>query len=551
MRISKTLLRKYPAAPAMSAAVGYTPGKIRVGVGDCYISINPCNVHLRKLAKKTLKHFPDKLDGHDFGASGVSDGISMGTYGMKLSLLSRDLIADDFEAHVSSFSPQALEDIRYQGLVVIPGCDKNMPGVMMAVARLNLPAIMLYGGTIKAGKHPKTGEVLDVVSAFSIPGKLASKETDDKGAEITCLHSCPGAGACGGMYTANTMSSAIEALGMSLPGSSSTPAVSKNSECKQIGPAILNLIKRGITPKDIMTKEAFYNGMAIAMATGGSTNIVLHFIAMAKSAGIKLTVDDFQKVSDKTPYIMNMKPSGPYVMEKLHKRGGIPALMKYLLNNNLLDGRQMTVTGKTLEENLRNVKPIKPDNDLVYSVEKPIKKTGHIQILRGSLSPASSVGKITGKEGLYAEGPALVFDSEEEYNESWDSGKVARKIGSNRRKGVKTGIVIRYEGPIGGPGMREMLYPTTSITSAGFGKDCFFVTDGRFSGGSTGLVIGHVTPEAQLGGPIGLIHNGDIIRVDVEKRTLDLAVSRAELAQRKKLWKAPPLKIFASIASMN
>ena len=540
------LLRRFPAAVAMAAPTGYKPNdpRMRVAIGDVGFDSNPCNMHLGVMAEKVKSLMPPETVGLRFSTAGVSDGISMGTYGMKFSLLSRELIADTFEAHVGSYSPKDLEGIRYQGLVAIAGCDKNMPGTMISIARRNLPAAMMYGGTIRAGKHPITNADLDVVSAFQLPGQLtAGKITEEEALQI-CMSACPGAGACGGMYTANTMASAIEALGMSLPGSSSTPAEEKDLECALVGPAIRHLIRAGIKPRDIMTKEAFYNGMAVAMATGGSTNIVLHFIAMAKAAGIKLTVDDFQKVSDRTPYIVNMKPSGPYVMERLHQRGGTPALMKYMLLNRLLDGRQMTVTGRTLEENLKDVEPIKPDQDLVYALEKPLKSTGHIQILRGSLAPTSAVGKITGKEGLYTEGRAMMFNSEEAYTRAWDSGRVAKRIRANAKKGLKTGIGIRYEGPVGGPGMREMLYPTSSITGAGLGQHCFFFTDARFSGGSTGFVIGHVTPEAQLGGPIALVKDGDLVKIDVTKNSIDLLVSQKELARRKRQWKAPSLKIF-------
>ncbi len=546
MAVTGGLLTRFPAALAMSAPTGFKPNdpRKRVAIGHAGYDANPCNMHLADLAEKVQQNMPEDIAGLKFGTIGVSDGISMGTYGMKFSLLSRDLIADSVETQVGSYSPEALEAIRYQGLIIIPGCDKNMPGMMMGAARRNLPTIMLYGGTIRAGKHPSTNADLDVVSAFQVPGNLASGKIDEKEALQICMSSCPGAGACGGMYTANTMSSAIEALGMSLPGSSSTPAEEKERETWEVGRAISHLIDRGIKPRDIMTKEAFYNGMAVAMATGGSTNIVLHFIAMAQAAGIKLTVDDFQKVSNEVPYIVNMKPSGPYVMERLHQRGGIPALMKYMLHEGLLDGKQMTVTGKTLEENLEYVKAIKPDQDLVYSFAKPLKSTGHIQILRGNLAPTSAVGKITGKEGLYSEGRALVFNSEEEYTDAWDAGTVAAKIKENDTNGEKTAVVIRYEGPKGGPGMREMLYPTSSITGAGLGDKCLFLTDGRFSGGSTGFVIGHVTPEAHLGGPIALVKDGDPIRVDVKKNSIDLLVDQQELEQRRSQWQAPHLKIF-------
>jgi dihydroxy-acid dehydratase len=485
-------------------------------------------MHLNDLALEVKLGVQDVgMVGFRFNTIGVSDGISMGTDGMSYSLQSRDLIADSIETVMSAQW--------YDANISLPGCDKNMPGTLMAMARLNRPSMMIYGGTIKPG-HSTAGETLDIVSAFQSYGGFAAGLITEEERQDIVRNSCPGAGACGGMYTANTMASSIEALGMSLPYSSSTPAEDplKRVECRLAARYILELMKKDIKPRDIMSRAAFENAMVVVMATGGSTNAVLHLIAMAKSCGLDLTLDDFQRVSDRIPFIADLKPSGKYVMEDIHTVGGTPAVMKYLLEHNLIDGSCMTVTGKTMAENLAVCPSLKAGQDVILPLDKPIKSSGHLQILYGNLSPEGSVGKITGKEGLRFEGKALCFDCEEDMLE-------ALSMNQDQFKG--TVVVIRYEGPKGGPGMPEMLTPTSAIMGAGLGQECALITDGRFSGGSHGFVIGHVCPEAQVGGPIALVKDGDTIVIDAEKKAMDVVgVSDEEWAARKAEWKAPPLK---------
>ncbi len=500
--------------------------KPEVGIASVWWEGNTCNMHLNDFAARVKEGVVAAgLVGMRFNTIGVSDGISMGTDGMSYSLQSRDIIADSIETVVAAQW--------YDGLITIPGCDKNMPGCLIAMGRLNRPALMIYGGTIKPG-HSQKGEVLDIVSAFQSYGEFIANKIDEPQRCDIVEHSCPGPGACGGMYTANTMASAIEALGMSLPYSSSLPAVDpgKLAECFNAGAALRKLLELDLKPRDIMTRAAFENAMVVVMALGGSTNAVLHLIAMARAVDVSLTLDDFQKVSNRTPFIADLKPSGKYVMEDLHLVGGVPAVMKYLLEKGLLDGSCMTVTGKTLAENLRNLPGLQAGQDVILPVEKPIKDSGHIRILKGSFAPGGSVAKITGKEGLTFSGPARVYDSEEDMLKGVERGE-------NQKGEV---IVIRYEGPKGGPGMPEMLTPTSVIMGAGLGKDVALITDGRFSGGSHGFIIGHVVPEAQEGGPIALVKNGDRIVIDAQRNTLDLDVSAEELARRRKVWKMPSYK---------
>jgi len=517
------------ASQAMLIGTGLTPedmAKAEVGIASVWWEGNTCNMHLNDLAAKVKEGVTAAdLVGMRFNTIGVSDGISMGTEGMSYSLQSRDLIADSVET--------VMGGQWYDGLIAIPGCDKNMPGVMIAMGRLNRPALMVYGGTIKPG-HSKTGDTLDIVSAFQSYGQYIAGSIDEEQREDIVNHSCPGAGACGGMYTANTMASAIEAMGMSLPYSSSIPAVDpgKMQECLDAGQAIRNLLEKDIKPRDIMTRAAFENAMVIVMALGGSTNAVLHLIAMARAVDIELTIDDFQSVSDRIPFIADLKPSGRYVMEDLHNVGGTPAVMKYLLEKGLIDGSCMTVTGKTVAENLADLPGLADGQDVILPLEKPIKETGHIRILRGSLAPGGSVAKITGKEGLLFSGPAKVYDSEEAMLKALEDKKID--------KGDV--VVIRFEGPKGGPGMPEMLTPTSAIMGAGLGSDVALITDGRFSGGSHGFIIGHVVPEAQEGGPIGLIKDGDVISIDADANTLDVDVSEEEMAARRKAWNMPAYK---------
>ena len=499
--------------------------KAQVGIGSVWFEGNTCNMHLLDLAEAVKEGVQSAdLVGMRFNTVGVSDGMSMGTEGMSFSLQSRDLIADSIETIMGGQW--------YDALVALPGCDKNMPGCVIAMGRLNRPSIMVYGGTIRAGKW--NGNKLDIVSAFQCYGQYLAGEIEDQERQDILRCSIPGAGACGGMYTANTMASAIEALGMSLPYSASIPAEdpAKKDECRRAGIAIRHLLEQDIKPRDIMTREAFENAMAVIMAVGGSTNAVLHLIAMARSVDVDLTIDDFQSVSDRVPYIADLKPSGRFVQEDLHSVGGTPAVMKYLLAEGLITGDCMTVTGKTLGENLAEVPDLDPGQEVIMPVSEPIKPTGHIRILRGNLSPEGAVAKITGKEGLSFSGPARCYDSEEDMLKALEDKKI--------QKGDV--VIIRYEGPKGGPGMPEMLTPTSAIMGAGLGSDVALLTDGRFSGGSHGFIVGHITPEAQVGGPLGLAQDGDIITIDAEKLELNIDVSDAELAKRRETWTEPALK---------
>jgi len=518
-----------PAAQAMLYAIGFKDedfNKPIIGIASTGYEGNPCNMHLNKLALDVKKGVQEKdYVGLIFNTIGVSDGISMGTPGMRYSLPSRDIIADSVETVVEAMS--------YDGLITVVGCDKNMPGALMGMIRLNRPSILLYGGTIDSGCH--NDKKLDIVSAFEAWGGKVSGKINEIQYKQIIKKSCPGSGACGGMYTANTMASAIEALGMSLPFSSSIPANDLNrvSLSKEVGKSIEKLIVRDIKPLDIITRKSIQNAISVVIALGGSTNAVLHFLAIARSANIEFNLDDFQKISDKTPYIANLKPSGKYLMEDLHEIGGIPVILKYLLDAGFLHGDCLTVTGKSLEENLRSVETLSFDQDVVMPVENPIKKSGHIQILYGNLAQKGSVAKISGKEGLDFEGKAKVFDSELEANLGIKRGLV--------KKGNI--VVIRYVGPKGGPGMPEMLKPTAAIMGAGLGKDVALITDGRFSGGTHGFVVGHITPEAQVGGNIALVEDGDIISIDARENTINLHVSEAELNKRKLNWKKPKLKV--------
>jgi dihydroxy-acid dehydratase len=533
------ILNKYsrqitqPETQGSSQAMLYAAGlseadmqKPQVGIASMWFEGNPCNMHLLDLSAEVKKGVVAAgLVGWRFNTIGVSDGISMGTDGMSYSLQSRDIIADSIETLCSAQWHDAC--------IVIPGCDKNMPGSLMALGRLNRPGFMIYGGTIRAGVSSK-GEKIDIVSAFTCYGaQMAGKMSDAERRDVV-RHACPGAGACGGMYTANTMSSAIEALGMTLPYSSSLPAddPDKIAECHRAGDVIRHLLERDIKPRDVMTREAFENAMTMVMAVGGSTNAVMHLIAMAKSVGVKLTIDDFQKTSDRVPYLADLRPSGKYVQEDLHKVGGTPAVMKLLLENGLLVGDCLTITGKTIAENLAKLPGLAKGQDVVHPISSPIKATGHIRIMRGNFCPDGAVAKITGKEGLQFTGTANCFDSEEDMLAAMQQHKI--------KKGDV--VVIRYEGPQGGPGMPEMLSPTGSIVGAGLEKDVALITDGRFSGGSAGFIVGHVTPEAQLGGPIALVQNGDRITIDAEANRINLDLSSDEFAKRRKAWKAPPYK---------
>jgi dihydroxy-acid dehydratase len=517
------------ASQAMLFGTGMTEAdmnKPQVGIASMWFEGNTCNMHLLNLSEK-IKEGVTKagLVGMRFNTIGVSDGISMGTEGMSFSLQSRDLIADSIETLASAQWHDAL--------ITVPGCDKNMPGCLIAMGRLNRPSLMVYGGTIKAGCSAK-GKKLDIVSAFQSFGEYVAGRISEEERKDIIKNACPGAGACGGMYTANTMATMIEALGMALPYSSSIPAEdeAKIRECERAGEAILSLLERDIKPSDIMTKEAFENAMVMLIVTGGSTNAVLHLIAIARSVGVNLSLDDFQRVSNKTPLLANLKPSGDFVMEDLYKVGGIPGLMKYLLEAGYIHGNCLTVTGKTVAENLKLLPGLTEGQEVIKPLNAPIKETGHIQILRGNLAPEGSVAKITGKEGLSFTGNAKVYDSEEEMIASFEKGEIT--------KGQV--IVIRYEGPKGGPGMPEMLTPTSAIMGAGLGKDVALITDGRFSGGSHGFIVGHITPEAQAGGTIALIKDGDSITIDVEKNSISVALSDEELTKRGNSWTAPPYK---------
>jgi dihydroxy-acid dehydratase len=518
-----------PAAQAMLYGIGLTDDdlkKAQVGIVSMGYDGNTCNMHLNELAKIVKQAVWDNdLVGLIFNTIGVSDGMSMGTDGMRYSLVSRDIIADSIEAVCGAQY--------YDALIAVPGCDKNMPGSVIAMGRLNRPSIMVYGGTIAAGRYK--GEDLNIVSAFEALGKKMAGQLNDEDFKCIVQHSCPGAGACGGMYTANTMASAIEALGMSLPFSSSNPALSeeKKKECAEAASAIRLLLEKDIKPSDIMMKEAFENAIIVVMVLGGSTNAVLHLIAMAKSVGLKLTQDDFQRISDQVPVLADFKPSGKYLMQDLHQYGGVPAVMKYLLKNGLLHGHCLTVTGKTIAENLANV----PDLDfesqkIIYPLEKPLKTTGHLQILYGNLASGGSVAKISGKEGERFEGTARVFDGEFELINGINTGKI--KAGDV--------VVIRNVGPKGAPGMPEMLKPTSALVGAGLGNSVALITDGRFSGGTHGFVVGHITPEAYDGGLIALVKDNDVIEVDATGKTITLKVSDEEIAERKKNWKQPALK---------
>jgi dihydroxy-acid dehydratase len=517
------------ASQAMLYATGMRPedmGKAQVGIASVWYEGNPCNMHLLDLAAHVKQGVAAAgLIGMRFNTIGVSDGISMGTEGMSFSLQSRDLIADSIETIMGAQW--------YDGLIAIPGCDKNMPGCLIAMGRLNRPALMVYGGTIKPGKY--RDQSLDIVSAFQCYGQFISGQISEEERAAIVRHSCPGAGACGGMYTANTMASAIEALGMSLPYSATLPAEhpGKVDECRRAGEAIAELLRLDLKPRDIMTRAAFENAMVVVMALGGSTNAVLHLIAMARSVDVPLTLDDFQAVSDRVPLLADLKPSGRFVQEDLNDVGGTPAVIRYLLEEGMLDGSCMTVTGKTLAENVSELPGLKAGQKVVHSVLDPIKKTGHIRILHGSLAPEGAVAKITGKEGLLFRGPAKVFDSEEEMLAALEQNRIA--------KGDV--VIIRYEGPKGGPGMPEMLTPTSAIMGAGLGSDVALLTDGRFSGGSHGFIVGHVTPEAQVGGPIALVRDGDMITINAETNSLDVDITPEELSARRSRWQAPPLKV--------
>lgn len=525
------------ASQAMLYATGLKEedmDKAQVGICSVWYEGNPCNMHLLELSESVKAGVVGAdLVGYRFNTIGVSDGISMGTTGMRFSLQSRDLIADSIETTMGAQW--------YDGLVALPGCDKNMPGCVMAMARLNRPSIMIYGGTIRAGKQPSTGDTLDIVSAFQAYGEFVyDKITEEERAEII-QHSCPGPGACGGMYTANTMATAIEALGMSLPFSSSAPADSKEKadECVAAGEAIKNLLAKDVKPNDIMTKAAFENAIAMVMMTGGSTNAVLHLIAMSRSVqdpDVAVTLDDFQRISDKTPFLADLKPSGKYVMEDIQNIGGTPGLIKFLIDNDMFDGDQMTVTGRTHSQNLADLDHpgLTEGQDIIRPLDDPIKKTGHLQIMYGNLCPGGGVAKITGKEGETFTGTAKVYDNEQ------------LMLRGLENKEIKCGdvVIIRYEGPKGGPGLPEMLTPTSAIVGAGLGDCVALLTDGRFSGGSHGFCIGHITPEAQVGGPIALVEDGDPIRIDArsEARTIDLLISDEEWEARRKAWSPPPLR---------
>jgi dihydroxy-acid dehydratase len=517
------------ASQAMLRGAGLSDAdlnKAQVGIASVWWEGNPCNMHLMDLAARVKEGVQEAgMVGLRFNTVGVSDGISMGTRGMCYSLQSRDLIADSIET--------VMGGQWYDGLVALPGCDKNMPGVIMAMGRLNRPSLMVYGGSIRAGVS-RTGAPLDVVSAFQSYGEFLAGTLDEEGREDVVKNSIPGAGACGGMYTANTMSSAIEAMGMSLPASSSTPAVDKAKldECFSAGLALRNLMEQDIKPKDIMTREAFENAMVIVMVLGGSTNAVLHLIAMARAVDVKLGIDDFQAVSDRIPFLADLKPSGQYVMGDLHNVGGVPAVMRYLLEKGVLNGDCLTVTGKTVAENLAHVDGLAEGQQVIKDWDNPIKPTGHLTILKGNLAPEGAVAKITGKEGSRFSGPANVFEGEEDMLAALEQGKIA--------KGEV--IVIRFEGPKGGPGMPEMLTPTSAIMGAGLGNDVALITDGRFSGGSHGFIVGHITPEAQLGGPISLLQNGDVITIDSEQNLIGVDLSEEELGRRKAAWSEPPYK---------
>ena len=522
-----------PAAQAMLHAIGLTKEDFKkplVGIASTGYEGNPCNMHLNDLAKLVKKGTINKgVIGLIFNTIGVSDGISMGTPGMRFSLPSRDVIADSMETVVQAMS--------YDGMITVVGCDKNMPGALMAMIRVNKPSILVYGGTIDSGCH--NGEKLDIVSAFEAWGSKVAGTMSESEFETIVEKACPGAGACGGMYTANTMASAIEALGMALPFNSSNPASGeeKKEDALKAGEAMRILLEKDIKPSDVITKKSLENAIRLVTILGGSTNAVLHFLAIARAAQISFTLEDFQRISDNTPFLADLKPSGKYLMEDVHRVGGIPAVMKYLLSKGLLHGDCLTVTGKTIAENLVEVEDLKEGQDVIMPTETPIKASGHLRMLYGNLAPDGSVAKITGKEGLNYKGTAKVFEGEYAANDGIRDGKV--------NKGDV--VVIRYEGPKGGPGMPEMLKPTAAIMGAGLGKDVALITDGRFSGGTHGFVVGHITPEAQEGGAIALVKDGDIISIDADTNSIILEVSEEELELRKAKWTAPPLKVTRGV----
>ena len=536
-KYSKVITRpgSQPAAQAMLHAIGLKKDDFKkpfIGIASTGYEGNPCNMHLNDLSLKIKESINSKLAVPlIFNTIGISDGISMGTVGMKYSLPSRDLIADSIESVVNGMS--------YDALISVVGCDKNMPGALMAMIRLNRPSILVYGGTIAPGCYK--GKKLDVVSAFEAWGQKVSGKISDKDYENVISKSCPGPGACGGMYTANTMASAIEAMGLSLPYNSSNPAVSidKSEEKLKISSSIINIIKNDIKPLDILTKKSIENAVKLITVLGGSTNAVLHILAICKTANIDFSIDDFQRISNCTPFLADLKPSGKFLMEDLHNIGGIPAVMKFMLDNKMLDGDCLTVTGKTISENLKDVKDLKSNQKIIMPLSNPIKKTGHIRILYGNLANKGAVAKITGKEGLYFKGSAKVFNSEIEANKAISNGEI--------NKGNV--IVIRYEGPKGGPGMPEMLKPTSAIVGAGLGKDVALITDGRFSGGTHGFVVGHISPEAFVGGNIALIKNDDIIVIDAEKNEINVLVSDENLKKRKKNWSVKKLDISDGVLS--
>ena len=522
-----------PAAQAMLHAIGLTKedfNKPLVGIASTGYEGNPCNMHLNDLAKLVKKGTLNKsVIGLIFNTIGVSDGISMGTPGMRFSLPSRDVIADSMETVVQAMS--------YDGMITVVGCDKNMPGALMAMIRVNKPSILVYGGTIDSGCH--NGKKLDIVSAFEAWGSKVAGTMSESEFETIVEKACPGAGACGGMYTANTMASAIEALGMTLPFNSSNPATGdeKKEDALKAGEAMRLLLEKDIKPSDVITKKSLENAIRLVTILGGSTNAVLHFLAIARAAQIPFTLEDFQRISDNTPFLADLKPSGKYLMEDVHRVGGIPAVMKYLLSKGLLHGDCLTVTGKTVAENLAEVEDLKSGQKVIMPTEAPIKTSGHLRMLYGNLAADGSVAKITGKEGLKFKGPAKVFEGEYNANDGIRQGKV--------NKGDV--VVIRYEGPKGGPGMPEMLKPTAAIMGAGLGKDVALITDGRFSGGTHGFVVGHITPEAQEGGTIALVQDGDIITIDAETNSITLDVSEEELQLRKSEWIQPPLKVSRGV----
>ncbi len=534
-KYSKTVTQDptQPAAQAMLHAIGLTYDDLQkplVGIASTGYEGNPCNMHLNDLSLH-VKEGATQVDlvGLIFNTIGVSDGISMGTPGMRFSLPSRDLIADSMETVMGGMS--------YDAMVTVVGCDKNMPGALMAMLRLNRPSLLLYGGTIAAGCL--NDQKLDIVSAFEAWGQKVAGSIDEKEFKAVVQNACPGAGACGGMYTANTMASSIEALGMSLPYSSSNPAVgqAKEKDGVDAGKALKLLLQKDIKPKDIVTKKSLNNALRLITVLGGSTNAVLHYLAIAKAANIDLTIDDFQSISDCTPFLADLKPSGKFLMEDVHRVGGVPAVMKYMIEHGMLHGDCLTVTGKTIAENLETVQPLNVDQKVIRPVSNPIKPNGHIRILKGNLAEEGSVAKITGKEGLLFSGPARVFEGEFDANDGIRSGQV--------QKGEV--VVIRYEGPKGGPGMPEMLKPTAAIMGAGLGNDVALITDGRFSGGTHGFVVGHITPEAQVGGTLALVHDGDIITINAEDNTIVLDVHDKELERRKAKWKAPKLKVSSGV----